>query len=151
MRQRITVPVKVLPHAEGIELPRYSTDGSSGCDLRAAVGEPVSIAPGGRIAVPTGLVVAIPEGYEGQVRARSGLALSRGIACLNAPGTIDSDYRGEIKVILANLGEEAFQIRRGDRIAQMVFSPVARAEFDAGGQIPDSSRGPGGFGSSGVE
>ncbi len=146
---RITVPVQVLPHGEGLDLPRYATAGSSGCDLRAAVSEPVTLRPGERLAVPTGLVLAIPEGYEGQVRARSGLALKQGIACLNAPGTIDSDYRGEVRVILANLGEEPFEIRRGDRIAQLVFSPVAAAEFDREAEVPASSRGGGGFGSTG--
>lgn len=139
----------MLSHGEGLELPRYATEGSSGCDLRAAVSEPVTLRPGERLAVPTGLVLAIPEGYEGQVRARSGLALKSGIACLNAPGTIDSDYRGEVRVILANLGDEPFEIRRGDRIAQLVFSPVAAADFDPAAEVSESGRGGGGFGSTG--
>jgi dUTP pyrophosphatase len=147
--QRIGIPVQVLPHGEGLELPHYATAGSAGCDLRAAVTETISIAPGARLAVPTGLILAIPEGFEGQVRARSGAALKSGIACLNAPGTIDSDYRGEVKVILANLGAEPFQIRRGDRIAQLVIAPVARAQFEIVSDLPSSSRGSGGFGSTG--
>lgn len=148
--QHLRVPLQVLPHAEGLEPPAYATEGSSGCDLRAAVESPVRLAPGERLAVPTGLVLAIPDGYEGQVRARSGLALHRGLACLNAPGTIDSDYRGEVKVILANLGAEALEIQRGERIAQLVICPVARAAFDRVGEIPGSPRGHGGFGSTGI-
>jgi dUTP pyrophosphatase len=146
----ITVAVQILPHGEGLELPRYETAGAAGCDLRAAVSESLTLLPGARSAVPTGLCLAIPEGFEGQVRARSGLALKNGIACLNAPGTIDSDYRGEVKVILANLGSQPFEIRRGDRIAQLVFSPVARAAFESAGSLSDSTRGSGGFGSTGV-
>ena len=146
---RITVPVLVLPHGEGLPLPRYASDGAAGCDLHAAVGEPLTLGPGERAAVPTGIAVAIPAGFEGQVRARSGLALRHGIACVNAPGTIDSDYRGEVKVILGNLGAEAFEIRRGDRIAQIVFSPVARAELQVVEELPGSGRGSGGFGSTG--
>jgi dUTP pyrophosphatase len=147
---RITVAIRVLPHGEGLPLPRYASDGAAGCDLHAAVDQPVLLAPGERTAVPTGLVLAIPDGFEGQVRARSGLALRHGIACVNAPGTIDSDYRGELKVILGNFGSEAFEIRRGDRIAQLVFSPVSRAEFQSVEEVPGSVRGPGGFGSTGV-
>jgi dUTP pyrophosphatase len=146
---RIVVSVQVLPHGEGLEMPAYATEGSSGCDLRAAVSDSIVLAPGSRMAVPTGLCLAIPAGFEGQVRARSGLALAHGIACLNAPGTIDSDYRGEVKVILGNLGEEPFRISRGDRIAQMVISPVARAELDRVEELPASPRGSGGFGSTG--
>lgn len=146
---RISVPIRVLANGEGLPLPRYATDGAAGCDLHAAVDEPVVLAPGERAAIPTGLAVAIPEGYEGQVRARSGLALRSGIACLNAPGTIDADYRGEIKVIVANLGQESIEVRRGDRIAQLVFSPVARAEFQSVEALPGSARGPAGFGSTG--
>jgi dUTP pyrophosphatase len=145
----IVVAFRTLPHGEGLELPEYATTHSAGCDLRAAVDAPLQLLPGGRTAVPTGIAVAIPEGFEGQVRARSGLALRHGIACLNAPGTIDSDYRGEVRVILANLGAEPFEIHRGDRIAQLVLSPVARAEFRAVEELPDSSRGTGGFGSTG--
>ncbi len=146
----ITVPVCVLPHGEGLPLPRYASDGAAGCDLHAAVSESIVLLPGARLAVPTGLCLAIPEGFEGQVRARSGIALKHGIACLNAPGTIDSDYRGEVKVILGNLGAEPFEIRRADRIAQIVFSPVARAKFEVTEELAVSVRGPGGFGSTGV-
>jgi deoxyuridine 5'-triphosphate nucleotidohydrolase len=146
---RITVPVCVLPHGEGLPLPLYASDGAAGCDLHAAVDRPLRLAPGERAAVPTGLVFAIPEGFEGQVRARSGLALRHGIACVNAPGTIDSDYRGEVKVILGNLGGEPFEIARGDRIAQIVFAPVARAEIQRAERLPESARGSGGFGSTG--
>ncbi len=146
---QITVPVRVLPHGEGLPLPRYASDGAAGCDLHAAIDEPILLAPGDRAAVPTGIALAIPEGFEGQVRARSGLALRHGIACVNAPGTIDSDYRGEVKVILGNLGREPFEIRRGDRIAQVVFAPVVRAEIQKVDELSDSARGPGGFGSTG--
>ena len=145
----ITIPVRVLPHGEGLPLPRYASVGAAGCDLHAAVEEPILLAPGERAAVPTGIALAIPDGFEGQVRARSGLALRHGIACVNAPGTIDSDYRGEVKVILGNLGREPFEIRRGDRIAQVVFAPVVRAEIQRVDELPDSERGPGGFGSTG--
>jgi dUTP diphosphatase len=145
----ILVPVRVLPHGEGLPLPRYASDGAAGCDLHAAVDEPMILAPGERAAVPTGIALAIPEGFEGQVRARSGLALRHGIACVNAPGTIDSDYRGEVKVILGNFGREPFEIRRGDRIAQVVFAPVVRAEIQEVDELSDSARGAGGFGSTG--
>lgn len=145
----ITVSVRVLPHGEGLPLPLYATEGSAGCDLHAAVGNPVTLLPGAREAIPTGLALAIPAGYEGQVRARSGIALRNGIACVNAPGTIDSDYRGEVKVILGNLGSEPFTIRRGDRIAQLVIAPVTRAAFEAVFELPETGRGAGGFGSTG--
>ncbi len=150
MPVNVTVLVRVLPHGEGLPLPRYATDGAAGCDLHAAVEAPLLLAPGAREAVPTGLVLAIPEGFEGQVRARSGNALRHGIACVNAPGTIDSDYRGEVKVVLGNLGSEPFTIRRGDRIAQLVVAPVARAAFEAAAELPDTGRGAGGFGSTGA-
>ncbi|MDQ2869165.1 MAG: dUTP diphosphatase [Acidobacteriota bacterium] len=145
----ITVLVAVLPHGEGLALPAYATPGSAGCDLRAAVTAPRTLAPGERSAVETGITVAIPEGFEGQVRVRSGLALNRGLAVLNAPGTIDSDYRGEIKVIVANLGSDPIRIERGDRIAQLVFSPVVTARFETTAELPSSVRGAGGFGSTG--
>lgn len=148
--QKIVVAVQVLSHGEGLELPSYASEGAAGCDLRAAVAESLVLLPGARLAVPTGVCLAIPEGFEGQIRARSGLALKNGIACLNAPGTVDSDYRGEVKVILANLGNEAFEIRRGDRIAQLVLSPVAKAAFEAVDALSNSARGSGGFGSTGV-
>src|SRR5215470_15904660 len=128
--QEIVVPVTVLPHGEGLELPSYATAGAAGCDLRAAVSEPLILPPGGRSLVPTGIAVAIPEGFEGQVRMRSGLAIRHGLTLLNGPGTIDADYRGEIRVILANLGAEPVSLSRGDRIAQLVIAPVARARLE---------------------
>ena len=147
----ITVPITVLPHGEGLELPSYATPGAAGCDLRAAIGADLVIAPGARALVPTGVSVAIPSGYEGQVRMRSGLALREGLALLNAPGTIDSDYRGEIRVIIANLGSEPAKLTRGDRIAQLVFAPVVRVRLEPVTELPSSDRGPGGFGSTGKE
>jgi dUTP pyrophosphatase len=147
----VLVLLKVLPHGEGLELPSYATAGSAGCDLRAAIEASLLILPGGRARVPTGIAVAIPPGYEGQVRMRSGLAHDKGLALLNAPGTIDSDYRGEILVILANLGSEAVTLERGERLAQLVFAPVARARFERVAELPGSPRGQGGFGSTGRE
>ena len=146
----IVVPVRVLPHGEGLELPAYATEGSAGCDLRAAVAEPIVLAPGARALVPTGIAVAIPEGYEGQVRMRSGLAIRHGLTLLNGPGTIDADYRGEIRVILGNLGSEPFPISRGDRIAQLVVAPVARARLEKVEELPGTKRHDGGFGSTGT-
>lgn len=145
----ITVAITVLPHGEGLELPAYASPGAAGCDLRAAILAELTITVGGRALVPTGVAVAIPEGYEGQVRMRSGLAHDKGLALLNAPGTIDSDYRGEIRVIVANLGAEPVTIERGDRIAQLVFVPVARARFEKVPELPPSRRSSGGFGSTG--
>lgn len=144
-----TVPVLVrrLPHFEGLTLPDYATDGAAGMDVCAA--EDVTLAPGARHAVATGLSVAIPPGYEIQVRPRSGLAFKHGIAVPNAPGTIDSDYRGEIKVILINLGDSAFEVRRGDRIAQLVLAPVVRASWLKVDELDETARGEGGFGSTG--
>lgn len=150
MQPSVKIQVRVLPHGEGLALPRYASDGAAGCDLHAAVGETLVLSPGERTAVPTGLVVAIPEGFEGQVRARSGLALRSGIVCVNAPGTIDSDYRGELKVLLGNFGNAPVEIRRGDRIAQLVVAPVARAEFAPAAELPETERGGGGFGSTGT-
>jgi dUTP pyrophosphatase len=147
----IVVPIKVLPHGEGMVLPAYATAGSVGCDLRAAIEASLLILPGGRVRVPTGIAVAIPEGFEGQVRMRSGLAHDKGLALLNAPGTIDSDYRGEIQVIIANLGSEPVTLERGERIAQLIFAPVVRASFEKVQELPSSSRGQGGFGSTGRE
>lgn len=146
----IVVPVRVLPHGEGLELPAYATEGSAGCDLRAAVAEPIVLAPGARALVPTGIAVAIPEGYEGQVRMRSGLAIRHGLTLVNGPGTIDADYRGEIRVILGNLGSEPFPISRGDRIAQLVVAPVARARLEKVEELPGTKRHDGGFGSTGT-
>jgi len=144
--------VRRLPHGEGLELPAYETAGSAGMDLRAAVDEdkPVELAPGDRFAVPTGLAMEIPQGFEGQVRPRSGLALKSGITCLNTPGTIDSDYRGEVKVILANLGTETFTVTRGMRIAQLVIAPVVQARIVMQDSLSETSRGDGGFGSTGT-
>jgi dUTP pyrophosphatase len=140
-----------LDHAKDLPLPCYETAGAAGMDLRAAPpeDEPIVLRPGSRTMVPTGLCIAVPEGYEAQVRPRSGLAIRSGITCLNTPGTVDSDYRGEIKVILANLGEENLVIRRGDRIAQLVICPVIRAEWREAAVLEDTSRGAGGFGSTG--
>lgn len=140
-----------LPHAEGLPLPAYETAGSAGMDLRAAVPEdqPLTLAPGQRALVPTGLKIALPLGYEAQVRARSGLALKHGIICPNAPGTIDSDYRGECGVILANIGVEPFVIRRGERIAQLVIARHERADWIEVETLDETARGTGGFGSTG--
>lgn len=149
---KAAIPLKVLPHGEGLAPPHRATPGAAGFDLRAALpeGSRLVIEPGGRDLVPTGLCVAIPEGYEAQVRPRSGLALRSGVTVLNSPGTIDSDYRGEIGVILINHGAEPFEIQRGDRIAQMVIAQVAACEFAMVEALDDSSRGAGGFGSTGV-
>tara|TARA_R110002020_G_scaffold399971_1_gene609829 strand:- start:62313 stop:62768 length:456 start_codon:yes stop_codon:yes gene_type:complete len=149
--KNVTVSVCPLPHFEGLNLPAYETAGSAGMDVRAAVpeGEPMVLAPGARAMVPTGLSVAIPEGYEIQVRPRSGLAAKHGLTCLNTPGTIDSDYRGEIKVILINLGAEPFTIARGERIAQLVLAPVTQLAWAETDSLDATSRGAGGFGSTG--
>tara|TARA_R110000787_G_scaffold16825_8_gene52958 strand:+ start:12059 stop:12514 length:456 start_codon:yes stop_codon:yes gene_type:complete len=149
--KNVTVSVCPLPHFEGLNLPAYETAGSAGMDVRAALpdDEPVVLAPGARAMVPTGLSVAIPEGYEIQVRPRSGLAAKHGLTCLNTPGTIDSDYRGEIKVILINLGAEPFTIARGERIAQLVLAPVTQLAWAETDSLDETSRGAGGFGSTG--
>ena len=141
-----------LPHGAGIELPAYETGGAAGMDLRAAVAEdqPLTLLPGKRTLVPTGFVFEIPTGYEGQVRPRSGLAFKNGVTCLNTPGTIDSDYRGEVKVLLVNLGEEPFVIERGMRIAQMVIAPVTQVAVREAETASETTRGAGGFGSTGV-
>jgi dUTP pyrophosphatase len=136
-----------LPHGAGLPLPAYATPGAAGMDVVSA--EDVTIAPGARHAVATGVAMAIPDGYEVQVRPRSGLALKHGVTCLNTPGTIDSDYRGEVKVILANLGADDFIVRRGERIAQLVPAPVLRATLDECDSLDETSRGAGGFGSTG--
>lgn len=136
--------------ADGAILPEYKTDGASGCDVHAFVKEPVELLPGDIKLIPTGLACAIPEGFEIQVRPRSGLAAKNGITCLNTPGTIDSDYRGEIKVILINLGKEAFIVKNGDRIAQFVVAPVVRGIFKTIKSLDETLRGSGGFGSTGV-
>lgn len=145
------IPLIVLPHGEGLELPARATAGSAGFDLRAAVVEPVTIAPGKRALVPTGVALAIPVGWEGQVRPRSGLALKHGITLINSPGTIDSDYRGEILVPLVNHGEESFVVERGERIAQVVFAQLPWVELARVARLPQAGggRGGGGFGSTG--
>lgn len=147
----ITVAVRPLPHFEGLELPAYETLGAAGMDVRAAVAqdEPLVLNPGAKTMVPTGLSVAIPQGYEIQMRPRSGLAAKHGITCLNSPGTIDSDYRGELKVILINHGQEAFTIARGERIGQMLLAPVTRLVWKQVEALDDTDRGAGGFGSTG--
>lgn len=134
---------------EGLAPPEYKSPGAAGADLRARLDQTVVLEPGKRMAVPTGLWLEIPEGYEAQVRPRSGLALEKGVTCLNSPGTIDSDYRGEVKVILANLGDESFTISHGDRIAQLILAPVSRARFLPSGGLSGTERGAGGFGSTG--
>ncbi len=141
-----------LPHASGLPLPAYETPGAAGMDLRAAVPEdsPLILGPGERAAAPTGLCIALPEGFEAQVRARSGLALKSGVAPLNSPGTVDSDYRGEIKVILMNHGQAPFVIRRGDRIAQLVIAPVVQPTWREVEDLDETSRGQSGFGSTGI-
>lgn len=146
-----TLRIERLPHAQGLPLPAYETSGSAGMDLRAAVAEnsPVILAPGARTLVPTGLKIALEPGFEAQVRPRSGLALKHGITCLNSPGTIDSDYRGEVGVILANLGQEPFVIRRGERIAQLVIARHEQAALVEVGALDETARGAGGFGSTG--
>jgi dUTP pyrophosphatase len=147
------IPVVQLAHAHGLPLPAYETNGAAGMDLRAAVAEdaPLVLKPGARFMVPTGLAFAVPLGFEAQVRPRSGLAAKAGVTCLNTPGTIDSDYRGEVKVILINLGEEDFTIRRGDRIAQLVIAPVTQASWGLVASLDETTRGAGGFGSTGAK
>jgi len=147
----VTIRVAPLPHFEGLQLPAYETADAAGMDLRAAVpdGEPMTLKPGERAMVPTGLTIALPPRHEAQVRPRSGLAAKHGVTCLNTPGTIDADYRGEVKVILINLGQEPFVIKRGERIAQMVIAPVWQARFEETATLDETSRGEGGFGSTG--
>ncbi len=145
----ITIAVQRKPGCEDIPLPRYESDGASGMDLLAAVDEPVTLAPGEIRLIPTGLHISVPRGYEAQVRPRSGLALRYGITIVNAPGTIDSDYRGEVGVILANIGPEPFEISRAMRIAQMVIQQVTRAEWREADELDDTDRGAGGFGHTG--
>ncbi len=145
------IAVKRLPHGEGLPLPAYQTAGSAGLDLLAAVAPdaPLTLAPGVRALVPTGLSIALPDGFEAQVRPRSGLAAKHGITVLNAPGTIDADYRGEVQVLLINHGDAPFTIRRGERIAQLVVAPVTRVTLNEVANLPDTARSSGGFGSTG--
>jgi dUTP pyrophosphatase len=151
MAETITVPLRRLPHGEGLSLPAYQSAGAAGLDLIAAIAADAKliIEPGGRALVPTGIALQIPKGFEAQVRPRSGLALEHGVTILNAPGTIDSDYRGEICVLLTNLGKDIFELRRGLRIAQLIVAPVIRATLTVVEELEESGRGAGGFGSTG--
>ncbi len=146
------IPVEVvqLPHGADLPLPRYETEHAAGLDLLAAVEAPLTLAPGARALVPTGLSIALPPGTEAQIRPRSGLALKHGITCLNSPGTIDADYRGEVKVLLINHGPESFAVERGSRIAQLVVAPVAQAAWRPVAHLSETQRGAGGFGSTGT-
>ena len=146
----VAVSVRRLPHGDGLPLPAYETAHAAGVDLLAAVESDLTLAPGARALVPTGLAIALPAGYEAQVRPRSGLAARDGVTVLNAPGTIDADYRGEVKVVLANLGSAPFTVTRGMRIAQMVVAPVAHLAWAETDALPETARGAGGFGSTGV-
>lgn len=146
----VEIKITRLEHGDDLPLPSYETDGSAGMDIRAAVREPLSIAPGARVLVPSGFKIALPVGFEAQIRPRSGLALKKGISLPNTPGTIDSDYRGEVGVILINLGDEPFVIERADRIAQMVIAPVTRGIWAEVDSLDETARGEGGFGSTGV-
>lgn len=146
----VTVAVKRLPHSAGLPLPAYATTGAAGLDLLAAIGDDMVIAPGARVLVPTGLAIALPPGYELQVRPRSGLALKNGIVLPNSPGTVDEDYRGELLVIVMNAGSEPFTVTRGMRIAQGILAPVVRIAWEEVAELPETARGAGGFGSTGV-
>jgi len=146
----VEILVTRLPHGEGLPLPSYATEGAAGMDLLAAVTEPLTIQPGGRVLVPTGLRIALPHGYELQVRPRSGLALKHGITMPNTPGTVDEDYRGELQVIVMNAGTEPFTVERGMRIAQAIVAPVTRGAWREVETLPDTARGTGGFGSTGT-
>jgi len=148
---KVELLIRVQDPAKDIALPKYESEHASGMDLRAAVPESVVLGPGERYLVPTGFHMALPPGYEAQVRPRSGLAVKHGISVVNAPGTIDADYRGEVKVILINLGGEPFTVHRGDRIAQMVIQPIVRAELKVVDELPESARGHGGFGHTGTK
>ena len=147
----VSVAVKRLPHNADLPLPAYESAAAAGMDLPAAVEQELTLAPGERALVPTGFAIALPDGYEAQVRPRSGLAARNGITVLNTPGTVDADYRGEVKVILANLGNEDFTIERGMRIAQMVIAPVVQAVWQEADSLPETTRGEGGFGSTGTK
>ena len=148
----LRVEIKTLDHFGDLELPKYETVLAAGADLRAALpsGTPMILKAGERALVPTGMAMALPAGYEAQIRPRSGLAYKHGITCLNTPGTIDADYRGEVKVLLINHGDQAFTINRGERIAQMVIAPITQPEFERVTELSDTARGEGGFGSTGV-
>lgn len=146
----IVVQIRALPNGEGMPLPSYMTAGAAGCDLFAAIARDITLEPGARALVPTGISIALPHGYEAQVRPRSGLAVRHGVTCLNAPGTIDSDYRGEVGIVLINHGSERFVVHRGERVAQLIIAPVTRARFEPVGELPPSERDAGGFGSTGT-
>ena len=148
---KLTVKLKTLEHFGELELPQFETALAAGADLRAALGEDVVMAPGARALIPTGFAMALPAGYEAQIRPRSGLAYKHGVTCLNTPGTIDADYRGEVKVLLINHGSEPFTINRGERIAQMVIAPITQPNFERVGELSETARGAGGFGSTGVK
>ncbi len=147
--QNVRVALQRLPQGEGLPIPGYMSLHAAGADLCAAVREQLTLLPGSRALVPTGFSIALPPGYEAQVRPRSGLAIRCGVTCLNSPGTIDADYRGEVGVVLANFGTEPFVVRRGDRIAQIVVAPIVRAAFEIVDELPATQRGDGGFGSTG--
>ena len=149
MTSPVEILIKQLPHSEGLPLPASMTSGSAGCDLTAAVTDDVVLKPGERALIPTGLILDIPEGFEGQIRPRSGLAINHGITLPNSPGTIDSDYRGEVKVILMNLGQDDFVVRRGERIAQMIISSVEKVRFVLREELTATARSEGGFGHTG--
>lgn len=148
--ERVRVALARLPQGEGLPLPAYMSEHAAGADLCAAIREQLTLLPGARALVPTGFSIALPPGYEAQVRPRSGLAIRHGVTCLNSPGTIDADYRGEVRVVLANFGTEPVLIKRGDRIAQIVVSPVTHAAFELVEELPPSVRGESGFGSTGL-
>lgn len=150
MPEHLSVRIVRLPEGQGLPLPSYMSAHAAGADLCAAVAQEVVLEPGARAMIPTGFAIALPEGYEAQVRPRSGLALKNGVTCLNSPGTIDADYRGPVNVILANLGSERFTVRRGDRIAQLVVAPVTRALFAEVEELDETLRAANGFGSTGI-
>ncbi|NGP88569.1 dUTP diphosphatase [Fodinibius halophilus] len=147
----MNIQFKRLAHAKDLPLPSYESTYAAGMDVRAALDEPITLAPGERTLIPTGLKMAMPQGYEAQIRPRSGLAYRNGITMLNTPGTIDADYRGEVKVLAVNLGDEPFEIDHGDRVAQMVIAPVLQADINEVENLSDTDRGEGGFGSTGVK
>ncbi|MGJ8558880.1 MAG: dUTP diphosphatase [Litorimonas sp.] len=148
-----TIPIEVLrlPHMAGIDLPKFETAQAAGGDLRAAINSPVTLVPGARKLIPTGFCMALPAGYEAQVRPRSGLALKHGITVLNSPGTIDADYRGEVGVLIINHGDQDFTVSRGDRFAQLVIAPVTQGQFEVVAELSETGRGSGGYGSTGTE
>jgi dUTP pyrophosphatase len=148
--RKLAIQIRRLPEGEGLPMPTYMSDHAAGADLHAAINEELTLLPGARAMIPAGFCIALPAGYEAQIRPRSGLALHNGVTLLNTPGTIDADYRGPVNVILANFGTQPFRIRRGDRIAQMIIAPVVRASFDLVESLGETERQEGGFGSTGV-